>query len=175
MKKISYLLILVLIVPNLYGQKPKIVGKPKAIKAIGLLNPPLMQVGDPEMDDRMEMMMTWKLTNDLDLTPEQADKFFPRFKVHRENMGDLEKETFDVSEKIKVKIDKGKEISAEELDEALKYVNQLEIRKIEERERFIKEMSEFLTTNQLAKLALYKHYFIKDLRKEIRRRPRGGA
>lgn len=175
MKKISYFLILVLIVPNLFGQKPLVNNRPRAIKAVGLLNAPFMQVGEGEMDDRMEMMMTWKLTNDLNLTPEQADKFFPRFKAHRENMGDLEKETFNISEKIKVKIDKVKEISAKEFDEALENINQLEIQKIEERERFIKEMSEFLTTNQLAKLALYKHYFIKDLRKEIRRRPRGGA
>ena len=142
---------------------------------MGFLSFPLPQTSDGKSDERMEMMMTWKLTNDLDLTPEQADKFFPRFKQHREKMGELEKETFTVSEKFKDKIDKGKEISAKEFDEALESINELEIQKIEERKRFITEMSEFLTTNQLAKLALYKHYFIKDLRKEIRKRPRGGA
>lgn len=175
MKKISYLIILVLIVPNLFGQKPNFDHKPMFMKSMGMLSLPFPQVGNGEVDERMEMMMTWKLTNDLDLTPEQADKFFPRFKEHREKMGDLEKETFNVSEKIKEKIDSGKEISVTELNEALENLNQLEMMKIDEKERFINEMSDYLSTNQLAKLALYKHYFIKDLRKEIRKRPRGGA
>lgn len=176
MRKISLLLIIVLFVPLLNGQQKFYKRKPAIVKSVGFMNYPLPQSGDEDRtNDRMEMMMTWKLTNDLDLTPEQADKFFPRFKEHRENMNALEKEIIDVSEKIKDKIDKGKEISSKELDEALENINELEIQKIDEKQRFINEMEEYLTANQIAKLALFKHYFIKDLRKEIRRRPRGGA
>ena len=172
MKKINYLLILFLIVPFLNGQHSYPKQKPVIVKSVGFLNLPFPQVGN-KSNNRMDMMMTWRLTNDLDLKPEQADKFFPRFKVHREKMAELEKETVAISEKLQNKIDRGRDISVKEFEVALENLNQLEIKKIEEKERFVNEMSEYLTTNQLAKLALYKHYFIKDLRREIRKKPRG--
>ena len=39
--------------------------------------------GRPE---RVESMVIWRLTEDLDLSSEQAEKFFPRFREHREDL-----------------------------------------------------------------------------------------
>ena len=46
---------------------------------------------DPDRSDKMEMMMIWKLTDELDLTPEQAEKFFPRFRKHRNELDEVKK------------------------------------------------------------------------------------
>ena len=37
----------------------------------------------------METMMIWKLTEELDLQVEQADKFFPRFREHRKAIDEI--------------------------------------------------------------------------------------
>lgn len=169
MNKISCLLMIAILASVVIAQ-------PVGQRSLGVVNYPNPQMqGGGRAGERMEMMMTWKLTNDLDLTSEQADKFFPRLKEHRENMEKIENETYKISESIREKIDDGKEISAKEFEDALDNINELETSKIEERERFIKEMSEYLTTNQLAKLALFKHYFVKDLRQEIRNKSRKGT
>ena len=36
--------------------------------------------------ERMETMMVWRLTEELDLKPKQAEKFFPRFREHRKDL-----------------------------------------------------------------------------------------
>ena len=60
-----------------------------------------MVIGQPEhavvkeKKEKMEMMMAWKLTEHLKLTNEEAEKFFPRFREHREIIN-----TFTDKEKI---------------------------------------------------------------------------
>ena len=71
MKKIKNLLIAVILFSYAIAQP------------MGMMNMPNPQMQDGPMRERMEMMMTWKLTNDLDLTTEQAEQFFPRMKEHR--------------------------------------------------------------------------------------------
>ena len=39
-----------------------------------------------ENKETMRTMMIWKLTEELDLREEQADKFFPRFRKHRKEI-----------------------------------------------------------------------------------------
>lgn len=175
MKRISYLFSAIILITVVFGQTQIDRSSDKIGHGVVLISSPSSQMEKDRRDERMEMMMTWKLTNDLDLTPEQADKFFPRFREHRENMNKLEEETIIMSNSIKEKIEHNKEISQKELENILSEIKDLELKKIAERERFIEEASEYLNTNQLAQLALYKHYFIDDLRKEIRRKPLSGA
>ena len=57
--------------------------------------PPLVEEVLPdsliEEDNKkdMETMMIWKLTEELDLQVEQADKFFPRFREHRKEIDEI--------------------------------------------------------------------------------------
>lgn len=172
MKKTSILLISILFLSVLIGQ-PRTNRMPrnhnKSFGAVGMLNMP--QQGSKSQ--RMEMMMAFKLTEDLGLTPEQADKFFPRMKVHRENMKAIDTEIVSVTEKIRQKVDNTKEISNEELDKVLNEVSALEKQKVDERDRFIVDVKDVLNTQQRAKLAIFKHSFMKDLQQQIRRRSKG--
>ena len=46
--------------------------------------------------EKMENMIVWRLTDELDLSTDQAEKFFPRFRNHRkelEEIGKKERET----------------------------------------------------------------------------------
>ena len=48
-----------------------------------------MVMGQNEKKEKMEMMIAWRLTEHLKLTNEEAEKFFPRFREHREAMDAL--------------------------------------------------------------------------------------
>ena len=56
-------------------------------------SPPLEEVLPDSLieEDKkaMEAMMVWKLTEELDLKVEQADKFFPRFREHRKEIDEI--------------------------------------------------------------------------------------
>ena len=41
---------------------------------------------------KMENMIVWRLTDDLDLTTDQAEKFFPRFRDHRKSLEEVGKQ-----------------------------------------------------------------------------------
>ena len=42
--------------------------------------------------EKMENMIVWRLTDDLDLTTDQAEKFFPRFRDHRKILEEIGKQ-----------------------------------------------------------------------------------
>ena len=44
----------------------------------------------PVRSERMESMVIWRLTDHLELSSEQAEKFFPRFREHREEIKQLD-------------------------------------------------------------------------------------
>ena len=136
-----------------------------------MMNLPHPQMQEGPMHDRMEMMMTWKLTNDLDLTPEQAEKFFPRMKEHRSNLEEIDKEIISLYKDIYRNVEDGKEITDEEFIEFISENNKLEKSKIDERRRFFTELEEILDNSQRIKLVRYKHHFTNELIEQIRRRP----
>ena len=39
--------------------------------------------------EKMENMIVWRLTDELDLSIDQAEKFFPRFREHRKNLEEI--------------------------------------------------------------------------------------
>ncbi len=88
MKTIKYITIMMVLLTFIIAQP---IGEKssqlihKSFGAFGMMNNPHPAFQDHgPSQERMEMMMTWKLTEDLDLTPEQADKFFPLLRAHRE-------------------------------------------------------------------------------------------
>ncbi len=124
--------------------------------------------GFGQPSERMEMMMTWKLTEELELTPEQADKFFPRMKVHRENMEKIDIELREAAKDILRKIENGKEISDSELNKMLENATDLERQKIDEKTRFMNGLNGILDNTQRVKLTMFKTKFAKDMQEQIR-------
>lgn len=112
-------------------------------------------------ENRKEMM-AFMLSGRLDLSTEQADKFFPRFREHQEIMEALRDEVREVNRDIFDKIKDDEEISDAELSKALKNIQNLKDKQEIERENFIEGLDDILDNNQIAKLALAPKRFGKE-------------
>jgi len=125
--------------------------------------------GDCQPGNRMEQrgmrgenrdeMMAFMLSDRLDLTTEQADRFFPRFREHQDKMEALREEVREVNKDIFDKIKDDEEISDSELSKALKNMQNLKDKQESEREKFIEGLDDILNNNQIAKLALAPKHF----------------
>ncbi len=144
----------------------------KSFGAVSMMNSPHPNFQDRgPSQERMEMMMTWKLTEDLSLTPEQADKFFPLMRVHRENVEKIDNEILSETRILRNKVKDGKEISDSDISKIIDKVHELEKRKIDERIKFMKDLESVLDITQRAKFITFKNRFTQDLREQIRTRP----
>ncbi len=119
---------------------------------------------------RLEMMKMWRLTEELDLSEEQAGKFFPRYNA-------LEKDIIEINQDQKKRLDilrkkenSGKEISQKELDNIMKEMSDLEQQKIQKKQQFFEDLDDFLTTDQRALYLGFEQRFMEDLRKGMRDR-----
>ena len=145
----------------------------KSFGAFGMMNNshPTFQDHGPSQE-RMEMMMTWKLTEDLNLTPEQADKFFPLLREHREDIEKIEAKIIIVTKELRDKVENGKEISDDDLIKTISKVHELEKQKIDEKTHLMNELKGILDNSQRAKFVTFKNRFTQDLREQIRSRPK---
>ncbi len=104
--------------------------------------------------ENREQMMAFKLTQHLELTTEQAEKFFPKMREHRAIVDMLNKEIFETSEVLRDKIKDEKEISDTELKNVLIKVSVLQNKISDERDKFIYSLNDVLDNTQIAKLAI---------------------
>ncbi|MEE8341782.1 MAG: hypothetical protein V3R52_06770, partial [Candidatus Neomarinimicrobiota bacterium] len=126
--------------------------------------------GFGQHSDRMEMMMTWRLTEELELTPDQADRFFPRMKAHRDNMESIESELRETVKDARRKIEDGKEVTDSDFNNMFGKVAALEKQKVDEKTRFITELNGILDNTQRIKLTMFKTKFAKEMQEQIRRK-----
>jgi len=117
---------------------------------------------------RMEMMMVWRLTEDLELTPDQADSFFPRFRQHREEMEDLKKMTKVLGKEMKEKLRKDEEISKADITATVNKINDLKKQVIDLETKFLLGMDNLLTPKQMANLGIFKQKMMRELRGELK-------
>ena len=75
--------------------------------------------------ERMETMMVWRLTEELDLKPKQAEKFFPRFREHRKNLSEIQKEQREIGKRLRQKNGEEEKISKSEVTSAVKKITVL--------------------------------------------------
>ena len=75
--------------------------------------------------DRRESMVIWRLTEDLDLSSEQAEKFFPRFREHRDMLHELSKDERKILMDVRIKIRDEEELSKSEMERTIKKVAEL--------------------------------------------------
>ena len=120
--------------------------------------------------ERMEMMMVWRLTDDLELTTEQAEKFFPRFRKHREAMDEIRKKERALGKGLKKKLKKEENIAVDDVKETVKKITELKKSSLDLESEFLLGMDDLLSTRQLANLGLFKHKMMKDVRSELKER-----
>ena len=72
--------------------------------------------------EKRESMVIWRLTEDLDLSSQQAEKFFPRFREHREKLEKIAKDERKSLMEIRFKIRDNDEISKSEMERTIKKI-----------------------------------------------------
>lgn len=147
------------------------------ISAVFLMNVLLAQPGHPvgpggQYGQKMEMMAIWKMTEYLNLSEAQAEKFFPRMNKHRRSMEDLNKKEKELFRPLAEKIKDEKEISKSELKTVLDKVEKLEEKRTKEKNKFVRNMGDILTPAQQVKLILFEGQMKKAIKDRMRDRQR---
>ncbi|MEA1882869.1 MAG: hypothetical protein U9N31_10790 [Candidatus Marinimicrobia bacterium] len=148
---------------------------------IGLL---FAQPGKPrgpggQYGERMEMMMIWKLTDHLELTEDQAEKFFPSMRAHQKQVMKIREEEKELFTPLYQKVKKGEDISKSEANKLLNKVAAFEQKKSKARIDFVKKSSDILNPTQQLKLLMFEGHMKQQVRNRLQDRykpppPRGG-
>ena len=112
---------------------------------------------------KMENMIIWRLTEDLDLTIDQSEKFFPRFREHRKNLEELGKQEREIVGTID-----GKKISKNDVKEMIEDISKLRQKRIELESKFVLSLDDILEPDQMIRLGIFKQKMMTEMRNEIR-------
>ena len=105
--------------------------------------------------ERMEMMMIWKLTDHLELTQDQAEKFFPSMRAHQKQVLKIRKEEKELFTPVYKKVKKGEDISKAEANKLLNKVATYEQKRSKARIDFVKNSGDILNPTQQVKLLMF--------------------
>ena len=121
-----------------------------------------------ERSERRESMVIWRLTEDLDLSSEQAEKFFPRFREHRSMLNEFNKDERKILMDVRVKIRDKEEISKSEMERTLKKVAELRKDRVDLEYKFILGMGDILNPIQMVKLSVFKQRLMNEMQGNFR-------
>lgn len=137
---------------------------------------PMMMIAQPPRGDwdksdrkNMKTMNIWKLTEELELSEEQAEKFFPKFRAQQEKMEKLREEGKESLKPIFESLKEGKDISESVLNDALMTFERLEQQKINDKIAFIKSLDGTLTNTQRSKLMIAPHKMRREAKDNIKK------
>ena len=113
--------------------------------------------------ERIRTVKIWKLTESLDLTSEQSEKFFPIYNTYQDDRMAIEKERFQTLRELKTLLDQenppDKEITA-----MLDKLDSFDGKSQANQQQFRKGLKDILTTNQIGRLYVFEMEFMKQLR-----------
>ena len=121
-----------------------------------------------ERSDKMKMMMVWKLTDELALSPEQAEKFFPRFRQHRDELDEVRKMERALGKEMKQKLKKDEDIPEKDVKETVKKITELRKKHVDLEAKFLLGMDDILSPRQLANLGMFKQKMMRNIGGELR-------
>jgi hypothetical protein len=128
---------------------------------------PRRRAGDLQrMRERVNTMRMWKLTEYLDLSEEQADKFFPRTREHQKEADEFVVQRRDLYDDFRKKIDEGK-VNDRDVDQFLDEMARLEKAQIDLRMNHIRGFKDVLSDEQLAKFAIFQERLRRELRQRL--------
>ena len=115
----------------------------------------------------IESMMIWKLTEELELEVDQAEKFFPRFRQHRAEMENLRRKQRSLAGSLKLNM-KNEKLTSSEVSRIIKETSSLKRKMSDLEEKFIINSGDILNPVQQAKLGVFKYKMIKDLKGKMK-------
>ena len=113
---------------------------------------------------KIENMLIWRLTDDLELSTGQAEVFFPRFREHREMLKKLAKEEREQYKGLKERMRDESELSISEVREVLNNVSKLRKERIDIESNFILKLGDILSPTQMLKVSMIKQSMMNEIR-----------
>jgi Spy/CpxP family protein refolding chaperone len=122
---------------------------------------------------KVRTLKMWKIAEELDLTDNQTDKFFPLFRNFETEVEKIRDENDELIQKL------GGLIAADEdgkkIEEAVAKIEQNDSKILQLRSKFRQDASKILTPVQIGKLAIFQHEFPRRFRDVMREYgPKGG-
>jgi len=125
-----------------------------------------------KMRERIKTIKIWQLTEAVDLTTEQSEKFFPIYNKHQNDHEKLEEEKLLLLRKLD-KLSEESDVSESEIKNALDGLTEIDNKSIALRKSFLNEISGVLSIKQVAKLLVFEERFKRRLQENIRDIRRG--
>jgi hypothetical protein len=138
----------------------------------GHLPPPIPIQRDAKIDERLEMMKIWRMTEYLELSAEQAEQFFPLLKEHDRTIKDILDNKLDLEKSFRKKLENDESLTEGELNDFLDQLFEFDQAVQLERQEYLLRFKDVLNTKQIGKLALFGHVFRDEIREHMRLPPR---
>jgi len=126
----------------------------------------LMFVGLYAQDMKnIENYRIYKMSEYLELTPEQAETFFPLLRQYEKEIKDIKVEENKLYTELKSK--QGKEVSEEELKKAMDKIAGFESQRTDMKQNFMKQSGKMLSPGQVASIPGFEQEFRNDLKQQF--------
>jgi Spy/CpxP family protein refolding chaperone len=123
-----------------------------------------------QYSERMEMMLIWKLTDELELTEDQAQTFFPLMRSHQKEVMELRREEKVLFQPMYEKIKSDEKVGQSEVNSLLKEIAKMDDKKTKHRVKFIKKSSEVLEPSQQLRLLMFEPRMKSEVQTQMRER-----
>ena len=112
---------------------------------------------------KMENMIVWRLTDELDLTTDQAEKFFPRFREHRKSLEEIARQEREMI----ANMDRG-DLTKKDVKKVIEEISKLRQNRIELEAGFVLNLDDVLAPYQMIRLGVFKQRMMMEMRGELR-------
>lgn len=109
----------------------------------------------------IEEVRIWRITQELDLTSDQATRLFPKLHEFRKVESDFRKQRVQLLSEMRNLLHRG--ASNQELQKVIEQYQAVHIKKIEQEVRSLKEMEKILTPVQQAKFLIFEDEFTREI------------
>jgi Spy/CpxP family protein refolding chaperone len=122
-----------------------------------------------EIERRIEVVWTWRLTEAVGLTPEQAERVFPVLRSYRDRRRELTREKEEITQELSAYLQAGRP-DEERLEEALQDLAEIQdaLHRLELEP--IVELRKTLSTEQVARFVVFQGQFKRTIREIMERR-----
>jgi Spy/CpxP family protein refolding chaperone len=117
--------------------------------------------------ERIETMKIWKLTDALNLTSEQSEKFFVLYNKHQKAFEEIEDKRMELINRLDSLIN-NPQSSNQKMNELISQFQDVPQQMAVENERFLKDISPILSVRQQAELIVFEERFRQQMREFVR-------
>ncbi|MBC8213024.1 MAG: hypothetical protein ISR90_06095 [Candidatus Marinimicrobia bacterium] len=123
----------------------------------------------PPGRENIEIMKKWKLTEYLNLTEEQAEKFFPRLNEMENRLKDINEKKKTLTKELN-NMSERDDVKNKRINQIIDEIYELEVDKLKVRKTHFKNIDDILSTEQKAKYTVFEKKFKKRMKDQFRER-----